>query len=289
MKCVVTCVVCVLVSSASADPPTQLRIQREPPSLRMRARTAAVTPPEPAKPTAITVHREASPPEPTVLGTVRDLDRPVSIRFNLGYVVDGTSASGQPTVNEVGRDPYELARLRAYALGEGYLSTRGVIFPSLSTYFATRFQVAEPSTSLNGRLDLAPPVATWFERSGIEPRAVWGEMKDFLSDKRLAPLRVRIGQLYVYGPWVLHMYGLLAAYDGKLISASAYGGSRVPDYTREARQAKDRAGIGGASVRVDLRALRRPIPFAISGEVLAFTEAGADDQRATGHGMLQID
>ncbi|HSD90892.1 MAG TPA: hypothetical protein VLB44_25380, partial [Kofleriaceae bacterium] len=179
-----------LVGVAQAEPSPSLRLKREPPPrhLRMRPRTAAssaapipdpkadIKAPEAIEPALSTTASEALP-----LGTVRDLRRPISIRFNLGYVVDGTNLSGRPNLNEQTvadaehRD--EFARLRAYALGEGYWSSRGVFLPSLSTYLAARFQIAAPSTGFNPqdpqqtRIVVGPPVATWFERSGIEPRA----------------------------------------------------------------------------------------------------------------------
>lgn len=294
-----------LAGIAQAEP-ASLQLTHEPPPrhLRMRPRrtaaassavpapdsTADIKAPETIEPTLSTA-KEALP-----LGSVRDLRRPISIRFNLGYAVDGTNLSGRPNMNEQEVHAEEFARLRAYALGEGYWSSRGVFLPSLSTYFAAHFQIAQPSTGFN-HLDpqqtplvVGPPVATWFERSGVEPRAAWAEVKDFLPDPRLAPLRLRGGELYVYGPWVMHMYGALAGWEGKLVRATIYGGSRVPDYTNGGvLDRKDRAGIFGNSATFDLRALKTPVPFTIGIELLRFTATGADDKQATSHGALQLD
>lgn len=285
-----------LCAVAEADTPN-LKITHEPPPrhLRMRPRTAAVTPaPSPDAPPPPTTATAAAPaPDYAV---VRDLRRPISVRFNLGYTVDGTNLRGNPvTLNEKTVNPEQYARLRSYALGEGYFSSRGVLAESLSTYFSGHFQIAQPSTvntplSPDKPVQVGAPIATWFERSGVEPRAVWAEVKDFLGDSRLAPVRARAGELYVYGPWMLHMYGALAAWDGKLLKASIYGGSRVPDYTNTGFfDRKDRAGIGGGSVGFDLRALKVPVPFAISIESLRFTAAGSDDNNATSHNALQFD
>lgn len=281
-----------------------LRLTREPPprTLRMRPRTAAVTQPEPAPAPAPEpqvepeVRKQAAAPDAMDLGQVRDLRRPISVRFNLGYVVDGAALSGLKTRSEHTVGSHDFAQLRAYALGEGYFSSRGVVVPSLSTYFATRFQLTRPTYKANPndlmapRVEVAPPIATWFDQNGVEVLSGWAEVKDFLPDPRLAPLRLRAGNLYVYGPWVLHMYGAIAAWDGKLVRASVYGGSRVPDYTiANPLGQKDRAGIGGSSVRVDFRNLKTPIPFAVSGEFLAFTAAGADDNEASNHSSVQLD
>ncbi|NVB77736.1 MAG: hypothetical protein HOV81_05015 [Kofleriaceae bacterium] len=297
--------VLVLVASgtAAADRPN-LRLTHEPPPrhLRMRPRMAAVAKPEPAAKTDTKATDTLAVETPTAsdplleLGSIRDVRRPVSLRFNLGYVVDGTALTGKPNLSQQAVRDFDVARIRAYAVGEGYFSTRGVIAPSLSTYFATRFQFARPTKTFDPsdpnqtRATVGPPVATWFDRSGFEPRAVWVEAKDFLPDARLAPLRVRAGELYVYGPWMLHMYGVNSEWDGKLVRAQVYAGSRVPDYTLAGFfDNKDRAGIGGGALRFDLRALKRPIPFAIGFEALAFTATGADDSNATRHGMLQVD
>ncbi len=301
--------VVALTATASAEAPN-LRLTREPPPrhLKMRPRTAAAPTPEPAAapngkpgapspPDALALDAGAAATDSLLeLGSIRDLRRPVSLRFNLGYVVDGTALTGRPNLSQQAVRDFDVARLRAYAIGEGYFSTRGVIAPSISTYFATRFQIARPTKTFDPndpnetKATVGPPVATWFDRSGFEPRAVWVAAKDFLPDPSLAPLRVRGGELYIYGPWMLHMYGITSEWDGKLVRVQAYGGSRVPDYTLGGFfDNKDRAGIAGGAVRFDLRALRRPIPFTVGFEGLAVTATGADDDQATRHGMLQLD
>jgi len=76
------------------------------------------------------------PPQPTdEPAQVRDLRQPVSARVNLGYVVDGAQL-----VNQSSTAPADqFTKIRAYGFGEGYLSTHGVAFDSLSSYFAGRF------------------------------------------------------------------------------------------------------------------------------------------------------
>jgi hypothetical protein len=295
-----------LFGVAHADP-VELRLTREPPprTLKMRARTAAATKPEPASAapgadaaakTTVIDAPSAPASDGSDLGQIRDLRRPISVRFNLGYVVDGAALTGKTNLNQQQVGTHDFAQLRAYALGEGYFSSRGVGLPSLSTYFAGRFQLmrqvlkSNPSDMTGQRVEVAPPIATWFEQSGFEMRSGWAEVQDFLPDRFLAPLRLRAGNLYVYGPWMLHMYGGLAAWEGKLIRGSIYAGSRVPDYTiADPLGRKDRAGIGGSSLRVDFRALKTPIPFAVSGEFLAFTAVGADDDQASNHSLIQLD
>jgi hypothetical protein len=296
----------VLASSpAVADVPT-LRLSREPPPrhLRMRPRSAAAGTASSgdaapaATGTAAPAVAQNDPYARSVDagGFVRDLNRPISVRFSMGYVVDAASLTGKPTHGGSTVEDYDFRRLRAYALGEGTFSSRGVLLPSLSTYLSTSFQIASQQIATNPaslmptqERVVASPIATWFDRSGVQNRSVWAEVKDFLPDRRLAPVRLRGGELYVYGPWVMHMYGGLLAWDGKLTQLSVYAGSRVPDYTLVEVTDKDRSGIFGTSARVDLRALKRPIPFAFGVELLQFTARGAATDQASSHGTLQVD
>jgi hypothetical protein len=273
--------VIALTATAGAEP-AKLTLTHEPPPrhLTMRPRAAAVTPKAaPSRPSPI-----PAPPDPGAdAASIRDVHQRVQVRINLGYQVDGAALTGNANLAQ--KTVQDFQTIRSYGFGEGYLSTHGVGVESLSSYFAGRFQITNPRATTNG-LDTPPPIATWFERSGVTTRNSWIEVKDFLSSATLAPLRVRAGQLYVYGPWVMHMYGAVAAWEGKLVRATVYGGSRVPDYTIAFDQ-KNRAGIGGVSAHVDFRDLPNPIPLLISGEALAFTAAGAS--KPSQHTQLEID
>ena len=293
--------VLVLDPRAHADPPN-LQLSHAPVRhLRMRARVAASPSPSPS-PSTSTISEP--PPTPTSIDTdamvLRDIREPISVRFNLGYEVDGTTLTGKPSlggsVPNVNPGYPDLSTIHAYGFGEGYFSTRGVGLPSLSTYFASKFQltqrelVVDPSNpeASSGVVATPPPIATWFDRSGVITHTAWAELADFLGTKKLAPLRVRAGALYVYGPWVMHIYGALAAWDGKLVHAQVYGGSRVPDYTFAASdQLLDRAGIGGFAVRTDLRELDRPVPLVLAVEGLGFTRAG--ENRPSNHAQVEAD
>jgi hypothetical protein len=292
---------------ASAEPTVELRLAHEPVprhlGMRAKRHTIAAVAPEPAPVVASTPLPPADG-EP-YLSYVRDLREPVSVRFSLGYQVDGSTFTGQPTLaGNVPRDAVHSNRpdvdlVHAYGFGEVYLSTRGMGMESLSAYFASHFQLAQqtvvhdptnPYANASGNVVAAPALLTWFDRSGITAQNVWAEAKDFLPWKELAPLRVRAGEQYVYGPWVLHMYGAQASWDGKLVRATAYGGSRVPDYTLAvADQQLDRAGIAGGSVRADLRGLVTPIPFVLSVEGLTFTRLGSGDNLPSSNAVLEVD
>src|SRR5688572_462056 len=188
-----------LVAAPAAADPVKLKLERQPPRLRMRVAATPKAEPAPEPEPVADVKQTAADPN-VELGVLRDLRRPISVRFNLGYVVDGAASTGAVNQDYRRVGEHEWAQLRAYALGEGYFSSRGVILPSLSTYFAGRFQLvrrslkSDPSIMPTGpTVEVAPPVATWFEESGTTVQSGWAEVQDFLPDKRLAPVRVRVG------------------------------------------------------------------------------------------------
>ncbi len=287
---------------AAGDP--RLRLTREPPPrhLRMRTRSlAAVQPsttarppgpsPTPSTPATVTTSVGSRPSEPAG-AALRDLRAPVSFSLDLGYQVDAASPTARPTLG--GRVPVpdrDYVALRSYAFGEAFGSTRGMGLASLSTYFAARFQAArriQYDVSPIQTVDVAAPIATWFERSGVEVRQGWAEMRDFLPRRYgLAKFRIRAGSQYVYGPWILHVDGVIASYDGEILTASAYAGYRHADYTRA--QPDKRPRVEGASLRVDLRGLPTSIPIAVQAEVLRVGDSDEARQPESTSALFQGD
>ncbi len=275
---------------ASADVSLKLDHEPAPRHLKMRrAKHVAATPPSAplprTAPSPLPPPAEAKPQGDPA--QVRELHQPVSAQVDLGYVVDGTQFSAKAT--DTANPPYAL--IRAYGFGEAYVSTHGVGIESLSSYFAGRFILANKVTTFDPNRSVevkaAPPIATWYDRSTFEPRSAWAEVKDFLGDPAYAPLRIRGGEQYVYGPWVLHFYGANAAWEGKLVRATAYGGSQVPDYTIDTSLPTSRAGIAGGSIRFDLRDLKTPIPITIGAESVKLSQGENTDSST--HTQLEID
>src|SRR4051812_48876060 len=206
-------------------------------------------------------------PDPvTQEAALRDLSQQVSFEADIGYQVESANPSGHSSLDA--RPPVvdvDYAKLRSYGFAEVYGSTRGLGLASLSSYFAVRFQAArrlEYSPAPGQTVAVPPPIATWFERSGVDIRYGWAELKDFLPKRwGLSKLRLRGGGQYIYGPWIMHIDGALLAYEGKIVSASGYAGVRHSDYTRD--QSNQRPNLGGASLRFDLRGLKTPIPLAL--------------------------
>jgi hypothetical protein len=300
-------VLAMMPAIALAEP--SLRVTHEPPPrhLRMRPRAPVAQRPAPSTPAAgATTKPTPIPAPPTVSATsperndvddiegVRNVRQRVSVSFNLGYQVDGARPSGYASLGaKAPTAGTDYSALRSYGFGEGFLSTRGLFFDSLSTYFALRFQAAGKlptgTSPLTGdERAIPPPIATWFERSGGEVRTGWAEVANFLPpETHLQPIRVRAGDQFVYGPWIVHMDGLYATYETTLITAALYGGFRHSDYTRD--QGDARPGIAGASLRFDLRGLTDKVPIAIIGEALQLTASDETGQDANQAAKLEVD
>jgi hypothetical protein len=292
-------VVALAARAAHAEPELKLTLLHEPPPrhLRMRPRAAAVAPP-PGAPRAVPPVPAAPPqlaPVPArdyddELTGVRDVRDQVSFSLTVGYQVDGARPSGKASLDapvQAGRD---YSALRSYGFGELFLSTRGVALDSLSSYFALRFDAAQPDTYRApgdpSATRIAPPIATWFERNTFEVRTGWAEIKDFLPRRfGLRKVRFRAGNQYVYGPWVLHLDGGLLSYDGDIVTATAYAGGRHSDYTTDLTA--ERYAVVGASLKIDLRKLAG-IPVALTADTLSLSSNVAG-QADSAHRQLEID
>ncbi|HWO20639.1 MAG TPA: hypothetical protein VNO30_17845 [Kofleriaceae bacterium] len=291
-------------SPAAAEPaaPPALQVVREPPPRHLRIRPRAAQVAAPAQPAA---PRTPMPAAPDVSATsperieglegLRDVLQPISFSINLGYQVDGARRSGRDALGALAPTETDFVSLRGFGFGEAFVSTRGLIVPSLATYFSARFQAARrlPLDQPAGEPPLpeqprAPPIATWFERSGLELRTGWAEVKDFLPQRwGLANLRVRGGDQFIYGPWIVHLTGLHVAYEGPTLTMAAYGGQRRADYQRDLEDSQPIAI--GASFKVDLRGLTTKVPLAFGGEYLKLTASDASSQPATESALLQVD
>jgi hypothetical protein len=294
-------VIVALGGAAAAEPARvalQLVHEPAPRTLKMRRPVAQAPAPPRRKPTPM----PAAPPTLASRGYVapvedqvaprRDLANKVSFSLDLGYQVDAASPSGEASLDgrtpTVGRD-YQA--LRAYGFGELFGSTRGLGLANLSTYFAVRFQAVrqlrlDPETMVTGTVPT--PIATWFERSGLELRSGWAELVDFMPKTwGLSKLRVRAGGMYIYAPWIVHLDGVTVAYDGTLVQAEAYTGIRHTDYTRE--QSNNRPTVAGASLRIDLRGLPRPLPLAVQAQYLGLGASSEAAQPATQSALFQGD
>jgi hypothetical protein len=231
------------------------------------------------------------------LDGLRDVHQPVSFSLNLGYQVDGARANGRAGLGSTApRDQIDYASLRSYGFGEAFLSTRGLVLDSLESYFDVRFQAArqlkgtttDPATGAPLTDQIPSPIATWFDRTGTELRTGWAEMHDFLPARfGLQELRVRAGDQFVYGPWVLHLDGLYAAYEGKTLTAAIYSGTRHSDYSRD--QSPNRPLAAGATLRFDLRGLTDKVPIVVTGDVMGLTKSSVTGEDNVDTEQIEID
>lgn len=298
------CALAVVLAWAAAAPralaesPPQLTITHEPPPRHLRMRPRAAAAPKPAArpaaamPAAPPQLSELAPGDRDELAGLRDVLAPVSFSVTIGYQVDGARPSSNPALAAPVVDGRDYNALRSYGFGELFLSTRGVAIDSLSSYVALRLDAAQPSSYQQARLPdhppapIAPPISTWFDRATLETRMGWAEVKDFLPRRLgLRKLRLRAGSQYIYGPWVLHLDGGMLAYDGDIVTASAYVGGRHADYTTDL--ANERYLAFGGALRVDLRKLAS-LPIAITGESLSL-QSGVLDQPDSTHRQVEID
>ncbi len=293
----------VLVATAHAEPrlPRPSEVREPPPkNLKMRprvvAQTTAAPPPSTPMPQAPPAMSRAPAPalsdeDQTV--ALRDINQRVSFSIDVGYQVESAQPTGRASLDRRAPvDGTDFDAFRAYGFGEVFAATRGVGLQSLSSYFALRFQAARKSLATTEEvpttIDVTPPIATWFQRSGVEARSGWGEVRNFLPQRwGLQKLRVRGGSQYVYGPWITHLDGFLVAYDGAILKASGYTGLRHSDYTRE--QPDRRPTVSGLSLRADLRGLPRPLPLAVQADLLAIGSYDEAGQPASRSGLVQGD
>lgn len=301
-RAAILAVIIASAAAARAEPARpSLRIVREPMprTLRIRPRTARAPAPAPPPRTpmpALPTATATSPERIDGLSGVRDVLQPISFSFNLGFQVDAARASGRSALGAPAPSPgRDYAALRGYGFGEAFVSTRGLVFPSLSTYFAARFQIARQleATVAQGEepppdRTLAPPIATWFERSGTELRTGWVEAKDFLPAKWGGKyIRVRAGDQFIYGPWIVHMSGLHAVYEGPAVTLGGYVGQRRADYQRDLED--NQPGVFGGTAKFDLRGLTAKVPIAVAGEYLVVRSSDVLDQPETDSAQIQVD
>ncbi len=251
-------IIASLTARAGAAPERQLMLAElpapRPQTLRMRI---ALTPAQAVTPawTATDTGRFE------LLGSPRrglgedSLAERVIFRFNLGFGLDG----GQPTgvdARKVSGLPLregEYDRLRLYSFGDAILGSRGLAVPSLSTYAAAQFRFDQASDARS------TPVPSVYDAniSDVQVRSAYAELDGTLRAPWLAPLFVRAGRQFRFGPAIAHFDGITVGWDGQAVAVGAYVGQHVILYDYEGGAAQyDRDVLAGADVRVDLYQLR---------------------------------
>lgn len=248
-------------------------------------RVAAAQPTRPARPSPTA--SPTSSPDATDDGTAQTVavtpqratlrtgQEELAFRFDLGFALDGAALSGNPTqaghlLNDPNTAPSaadRLAQVRSYGFGEIFLGSRGLVLPTLTAFLSAHYRLANPLAQTS---PIAEPSR---ETNELEVRSAWAEARDPAARKWLAPLRLRAGRFYVYGPWVTHVDGVTIGWDGPVVTANLTLGGRVTSLT-----AGERGGIPSPMAQITARAdftnHKRKIPLVASAEALT-----VDDHR----------
>lgn len=252
-------------------PVQHLTMRRRAPRTAAAASMPPAARPAPPPPPLVTTPAPAYASDPSGdLAGLRAPNQAVAAQLDIGYAIDGTQLSDTPAT--LGGRPSQLgvdmAQIRAYGFADAYLSTHGVGYTPLSTYFSARYELTDRLVGVDPRsggattVPLAPPIASWFDHSNLMLRSGWGELADVIPQ-----VSVRLGQQYVYGPWVMHLQGAVAAWKNRVVKATAYAGRRAPDYTYAILDSAQPV-IAGGSVKLDLRDTALALPVAIGGDVM---------------------
>ena len=274
------------VSPGARAEPVDLRwrLGAPPRHLRMR-RALAAAPPASAATTPTTAAAAAAPTAPTA--PVRDAvaTRPgrggepdeaprrprgqkVSFRVDLGFAVDGAAPSGRRGLAGDALTDLDYQAARAFGYGNVFASTQGLLASSLSSYLSMGFRIT-PALQAT-----APLVSALDGTDDLQIRAGWVDATGVFEGRLLAPLRLRAGRMYVYGPQPVHLDGTMASWQRGALTLTAFAGQRVADFEPNAIELGHAAvAVSGTSAALDLAAWRG-IPASLA---VASTRVGQRD------------
>ncbi len=207
----------------------------------------------------------------------RDAQERVIFKVNLAYGLDSGATSGEAGKNGFEPDAVTDPRgnafddRRQYLLGDAVLGTRGVLLPSMDTYFLSRYAFAT-----NGASQFAALSSVYDQRDGraLLVRSAYAEIDDRNDDETLlGRMFVRAGRQFRYGSatFITNFDGISGGYDAPAFEASAFFGRRVSLFFED-----DPGLLGGASIKVRGKdALNIPVDLAI--DYLFFDGGGPAD------------
>lgn len=228
----------------------------------------------------------AAPAEATVSGEYRaiprdrrDLEERVIFHVNLGYGIASAQASGQ--ADRSGFAPGDVTdpagagftESRQYLLGDAVLGSRGILLPSLSTYFLSQFKF-----DIDGASSFASLNDVYDTRGGraLLVRAGYAEVEGLGSpESALSRLYLRGGRQFRYGAsaFVANFDGLTGGYRGQGVELSGFFGRRVSLFFDD-----DPGVLGGGGVLVrGKQAYGAPIDLA--ADYLTFAGGELDSSR----------
>lgn len=167
---------------------------------------------------------------------VRDLRNRVVFKTNIGYGLDQSRHSGAEGLSgltpEQLRDAQgdEFASQRHYLLGDAIVGSRGILRPSLNTYFLSRFRLNVGGGEFAARqsvYDAEDALPVLIRAGYAEIKGLGGETGGVLDS-----IFVRAGRQFRYGSdrFVSNFDGLTVAYDHQAAKVSAFVGRRVSPF-----------------------------------------------------------
>lgn len=253
-----------LAMRSAPEAPAAPAAQAAPPPAATAPAPTAADEVEPAQATAAEVERAVASAVATA-PALRRGDESLAFRFDLGFALDGAAASGEPTLAGHPVEPGSLAEVRSYGFGDVFLGSRGLILPNINAFLSASYRIAP---SLGAQAPIAEPRGF---ANDIQIRSGWAELRDVGPRRWSSPLRLRAGRFYIYGPWVTHVDGFTARWDGRAVQASATLGGRVTELTSGTRGGLPMPLLQ-LTVRGDLTASRRRLPLVAGAELLGMAE-----------------
>jgi len=262
---------------------TSLAIRSAATATTSAASTAAQT----AMPPAIVgaaVEADVSGSFSAIPTTQRDLEERVQFKFNIGYGVAGSGVSGD--VSKTGFAPGEITdpdgnqfeQTRQALLGDAVIGTRGILLPTLNTYFLSRYNL-----DFNGASQFASLNTVYDSSDGrdILIQAGYAEI-DGLPSMGLKGIHIRGGRQFRYGSsmFVTRFDGISAGYNDPAFELSGFFGRRASVFFND-----DPGLVGGGGVKLRLKELAN-VPLDLSADYL-FYDGGGVDLDLDGDGELE--
>ncbi len=231
--------------------------------------------PQPA-PTPQATPRAARGEAADSLTPVTPLSERLVFRFNLGFGLDG----GQPTSttgDNLTQERYE--ELRIYGFGDAVLGARGLTSADISFYAASRFRIEPAIDGVGAGAGLTASrttaVPSVYDNRDVDPvlvHSAYVDVDQLFDNRWLAPLALRAGRQYRYGPMIAHFDGLTATYRTRSLSLELFFGDGADPYGQiETSDDNLATALAGQRVRLDL-SHRTRLPVVLTADALRYGE-----------------
>jgi hypothetical protein len=191
----------------------------------------------------------ARPPVPTPTSvapaSAQNLDMaPPTIfaSFTVGFGIDGAASSNR---NNFDARPVDLPTVRGIGFGNAHVGTAGFVVKSLSTFLSMEGRAAPDLAAI-------PIADARGDKSDVQIRSGWGEIKKISDSPLLAPLRVRLGRHWTHGVWPIHMDGSSIYWDTPVLQGTLSVGTLVLDFANQGVIDRSLRGIASFELRADI-------------------------------------